>query len=161
MQIFQEHVLNSPACCNNCFRRVRTERTQRESTDPKSVTSARLSPYTRDEHTTKIDTTPFGTPAQATAVWCACGVESAFERIWDDGDDRCLTMARFKTLLRRCIETLEAKEVTLSRRPTVRIAIQHYRDNHDVNDALGAGVKAGVQHSAATTGRSKTAALSD
>lgn len=156
--IFQEHALSAPDVCNNCFRRVREEREQRSSTGQATV---ELSPYTRDETTTEIDSTPFGTPTRSTAIWCDCGVDSAYERIWDDGDEQCLTMHRFKTLLRRAIETLEAKDITLSRDVTVRIALQRYRDDHAFNDALEAAVNAGVHHSAASQPRSKAAPLSD
>ena len=158
--ILQVHALNAPDICSNCFRRVRAERPFRESRDPTEPTSARRSAYTRTEQT-EVEAVPYGPPADATEVWCECGVASAYERVWNDGEDRCLTMARFKTLLRRCIESLEAKGVTLSRRPAVRVALRHYRDEHDVNDALEAGIDAGVQHSTATDQRSTTDLLAE
>ena len=159
--ILQAHALNAPDVCSNCFRRVRVERPFRESRDPTEPTSVRRSAYTRTDPTTEVEAVPYGPPADATEVWCECGVASAYERVWDDGDDRCLTMTRFKTLLRRCIESLEAKGVTLSRRPAVHIAVGRYRDEHDVNDALAAGIDAGVQHSTATDRRSTTAPLAE
>jgi len=162
MTAFQELILNDPAVCNNCLGPIRRERAQTQSRDPRNPTSVEKSPYTRHERRTSVEHVPGGDGCtQSVAVFCECGVESAFMRLWDDGDDRCLRMGRFKDLLKRAIRTMEAKEVTLDRATAVRLALHHYREDHDANDALDQAFEAAIETAAATSGQSKTAALSD
>lgn len=160
MKAFQEHVLNAPDVCNSCFRRIRVERDVTESTDRKSMTSTSLSAYSRDRQTTSVEHAPSETASESVAVFCECGSETAFERYWSDGEDRCLTMARFKELLKHCIYSLESKGVTIDRKAMARHAIGTYRDSHEVNEALGTGLEAGITASV-TSGRGKTAPLAD
>jgi hypothetical protein len=135
--------------CNNCLSLIRRERDQRESTDGGKST-AKLSAYTRVKHQTEVGHGPGAEPTQCTAVWCDCGVESAFERIWDDGDDRCLTTQRVKEYLRNCIRSLEHKGVSLDRKTTIALALQYYRDTHDFNGALEQAIKTGIRKAAAS-----------
>lgn len=161
MTVYQERILNNSCVCNNCLRRRSRPRQVRESRDPTEPTSVQRSPTTRVQERTTVDYGPDESPADAWGIFCECGAESPFDRVWDDGDDRCLTMDRFKTLLRAAIETLEAQDVTLDREVVVPLALQHYRDEHDVNAALETAVERGVETAAARTRDSKTAALAD
>jgi len=161
MSVFQERILNNPAVCNNCFRRIRRERSQRESATLRSDVSARRSLYTRVKQTTSVDYVPAERASEAIAVFCECGTESAFDRIWDDGENRCLTTRRVKTLLKACIRTLETLGVTLDRKTTIALALQHYRDDHDFNSALKAAVETGVHRSVAQSANHTAAPLSD
>jgi len=94
-------------------------------------------------------------------VFCQCGCESAFHRVWEDSADRCLTLRRFKDLLKACIRTLEDIGVTLDRKTTICLALQHYRDEHDANGALEAAILTGVHRAVASASRDRTAVLSD
>lgn len=160
MSAFQERVLNAPDVCSNCLRVIREERAVCESTDRKSVTSTSLSAYTRVRETTTVSHGPSETASASIGVFCECGVESAFERVFDDGEDRCLASHRVRELVKRAIRTLESKGVTLNRETFAKLAIQHYREKHDVNAALETGTETAIQ-TAAASGRSKTAPLSD
>lgn len=144
MTAFQEHVLNAPDVCNNCFQTIRRERSRTTSSTLRSDVTAEKSAYTRVRQTTEIDHVPGGLPSQSITVWCECGTQSAFDRWWDDGDDRCLRMSVFKALLKQSIYALERKSVTLNRRTVIETAIHQYRRNHDVNEALAEGVKSGI-----------------
>lgn len=144
---FQEHVLDAPDVCRNCFRLVRSERSRTTSATQRSDVSVEKSPYTRVRRHTEIDHEPDVVATDSIAVWCDCGCQSAYDRYWEDGADRCLTMARFKELLKRCIYSLEGKGVTLDRGACIRQAIGHYRDEHNVNAALERGVELGIRAS--------------
>ena len=163
MTAFQELVLNDPEVCNNCFGRVRRERSQTQSSTFRSDVSAEKSPYTRVETQTTVDHVPGETPSRSVAVFCECGTESAFDRIWEDSDDRCLTMRRLKDLLKSMVRTLEAKGVTLDRPTCIRLAIHYYRQHYDLNQAFEDALEAAIETAALTSrsSRSKTAVLSD
>lgn len=151
MTAFQELVLDDPEVCNNCFGRIRRERARTESSTLRLDVSVEKSPYTRVETQTTIDHVPGGTPSESVAVFCECGVESAYERIWTDGDDRCLRMRRVKDLLRAMIRTLEAKGVTLDRPTCIRLAIHYYREDHDLNTAFQDALEAAIETAALTS----------
>jgi len=162
MTAYQDLILNDPEVCNNCLGRIRLDRPVTQSRDPTAPTTVEKSPYTRHEHNTTVEHVPGGDDTtQSVAVFCECGVESAYHRLWDDGDDRCLRMTRVRELLRNCIRTLEAKGVTLDRRTLARLAIHYYRDRHDFNAAVDRATEAAIETAAATGGRSTPAALSD
>jgi hypothetical protein len=159
MDIYQDHILDNPCVCNNCFRRRSRERHHRESRDPTEPTSATRSPTTRVRASTTVEHGPAESPSESQGVFCACGAESAFDRLWD-GDS--LTDERFKTLLVAVVETLGELDVTLRRKPTLSLALQYYRDGQTVNNALGQAIETGVETATARPDReSKTAALAD
>lgn len=161
MTALQEHVLSAPDVCNSCFRLVREERSQTETTDKEPVSTS-LSAYTRVRQTTSVEHVRSDWASESVAVFCECGLETVYERLWDDGEDRCLATYRFKDLLRRCIYSLEEKGVTLDRETCVKTALHLYKtDGHDANDALESAVEASIQRAIAADGRSKTAPLSD
>jgi len=158
MTAYQDLILNNPAVCNNCLGRIRRDRAVTQSRDPTSVTTVQKSAYTRHERTTSVEHVPGGDDTtQSVAVFCECGVESAYHRLWEDGDDRCLRMARVKTLLKNCIRTLEAKGVTLDRGTFVRLALHYYREDHDFNAAVDRATEAAIETAAATGGDAATA----
>jgi len=148
---YQEYVLDAPDVCVSCFRPIRQRREKTTSGTNRSDVSVEKSEYTRVGRTTEIDHEPATAPTQSIAVWCNCGCQSAYDRYWDDGGDRALTMARFKQLLVHVIKTLEAKSVTLDREAVVRQAIGHYQSEHEFNAALEDAVEVGIQTAIAST----------
>ena len=148
---YQEYVLDAPDVCVSCFRLIRQRREKTTSGTNRSDVSAEKSEYTRVGRTTEIEYEPATVPTQSITVWCECGCQSAYDRYWDDGNDRALTMARFKEFLVRVIRSLKTKGVTLDREAAVRHAIAHYRSEHDVNDALERAVEVGISASVAST----------
>lgn len=160
MTLYQEHVLNAPDVCNNCFALVRIERERTTSATQRSDVSVEKTPYTRVDTTTSVEYTPAETASDSKTVFCECGVESSYHRIWQD-DDRCPTMPRFKHYLKTLMRTLDEKGVTLNRETCAGIAIQHYRDENDINQAFSSAVKTAVQTAAANQPRAKASSLSD
>jgi len=152
---YQEYVLDAPDVCGSCFRLIRKRREQTTSGTNRSDVSVEKSEYTRARRTTEIDHEPATVPTQSIVMWCECGCQSAYDRYWDDGDDRALTMARFKEFLVRVIRSLGAKGVTLDREAVVRHAIAHYRSEHDFNGALERAIEVGISTSVASTDDSK------
>jgi hypothetical protein len=148
---YQEHVLDAPDVCSNCFRPIRRERSRTTSATGRSDVSVEKSPYTRVQEHTEVDHHPEGPPTRSITVWCDCGTEGGYDRYWEDGDGRCLTKARFKTFLTRTIRSLEANGINLDRETCVRYALGHYREQHDYDEALERGIKAGIRAAVANT----------
>ena len=148
--IFQEHVLSAPDVCNNCYRRIRRERHRTTSGTNRSDVSAEKTPYTATEQT-GVEHTPARTASDSKRVFCTCGTDSAYQRIWTDGEDRCLRKRRVKDLVKRALATLEAKGVTLRRQTFAATALDHYYREHDLDAALKAAAEAAVQTAAAAS----------
>jgi len=78
-------------------------------------------------------------------VFCECGVEGSYERLWDPtGVDR----DRFKELLKAAVVTLDEKGVSLNRKETLRYSLVHFDDHGDVDKALATGIYAGIMAAA-------------
>ena len=139
MSHFQRTILDSPDCCNNCFG-LRRRR------------DALGDPFRNPKQTT-VEHAPADRVSQQSGVFCTCGVESSFDRIWldDDCDDD-----RFRHLLKRCLRTTETLFGTgnVDRRSVIETALREWKLDRSVNDALEAGLSAGIE---ATTGDSAIA----
>jgi hypothetical protein len=158
--VYQEHVVDAPDVCSNCFRPIRRERSRTTSATDRSDVSVEKSPYTRVREHTEVDHHPASPPTESITVWCVCGTEGAYDRYWEDGDDRCLMMSRFKQFLTCSIRTLERKSISLDRETCVRHALSHYRDHHDYDAAIEAAVEAGIQAAVANTVGNESVSIS-
>jgi len=144
MEAYQEHILNAIDVCANCLRVVRVERV-----DPTRDGMIREyeSHYERHRRNTEIAYGPADSASNVKGVFCdRCGTEGADERIWrsDDVDD-----ARFETLVKQAISTLDFKGVSIQPRDFAAHALQERRDDATVDEALGAATEAAIVASAA------------
>ena len=167
---YQEHVLNAPDVCNNCLRSIRRERSHTESRTLRGDVSATKSAFTRVRQTTSVEYPPGDTPSDSIAVFCECGVESAFARIWDETD---VGRARFKALVRQLLGTLDRKGVSVDRETLAAHALMAFDErprrallgtyivhpSPTINECLARGMKHGLQRSA-TAKTSKSHPLS-
>jgi hypothetical protein len=159
-QPFQEHVLNAPDVCNNCFRLIRVERAHTESRDPKKSTSVTKSAYTSvGVHTTSLEYAPHESPAKAWGIFCDCGTESAYDRTWAD---RRPDRNRFREFVQNLLRTLDRKGVTVDRERTAYHALTAFderprrallgtyilRPSPTVNECLARGMQHGLQRAA-------------
>ena len=129
-------LLNSSACCSNCFRQLRVDVTaDRRKWDDLDEERIESRPA---EHTT-LDYVPNVPVSQARHRFCSCGAHGAHTRIWED-DEIC--RQRFLGLLKASINTALAKDIEITRTELdtlVNTAIHHRRNGDSVNDALSAG----------------------
>ena len=147
---YQEHILDASDVCSNCLRLVRLERV-----DPArgGLTAELDSHLERHPRRTSVEFGPHEIPSKSKGVFCECGVEGVHERLWDaDG----VGEERFRELLKRAIATLEEKDVTIRRKRAIGHALQAYRHGDDVDEALAAGIEAGIV--AAVAGSSEVTA---
>lgn len=137
--VFDDRVLGARDVCSNCFRLVRVERV-----DPTrgGLTREYEASYEREKVNTSIEYAPAETVSEQKGVFCACGVESARERIWDDGD---VDRERLATLLTQLLRTLRRKGLSIATRPAARTARDIFAAEGDVDAALRAGVSAGLR----------------
>lgn len=147
---YYDHLVNAADVCVNCFRQIRLERDQCETTTNQPV-SVRLSAMTREPNTTNIEYPGVGdNPTQSQAVFCECGVESSHDRLWDPTD---VKRDRFKELLKAALRTVAAKGVTLRRKETAMYCLSHFDDHGDADRALANGLDAGIVAAAASDGQ--------
>jgi hypothetical protein len=134
--------------CQNCLRIVREERQPRDPDRGRSDVTVRESKWSRRKDTTEIAYGPADSPAEAKGVFCSCGVEGSFVRIWDSED---VDHDRFRALLKRLVRSLKHKGVTVDRKATVTHALQARRDGAGVDDALAEGVRYGLARAEIST----------
>jgi len=139
-------LLDDPAVCSNCFRRIRVERPQTKSSSQRSDVSVELSATTRDPVKTTLEWAPHRPPTQSKGCFCTCGSESAFDRVWDPED---VSRERFRELLKQAIVTLEHRGTTLQRKETAMYALSHFDSHGDVDRALANAIDAGIVAAAA------------
>jgi hypothetical protein len=138
---YADTILDARDVCNNCFRKNRVERV-----DP-VMSRAGLrheldSHFARDKRETVLDWHDGGErPTEAKGVWCNCGVEGSYDRLWEPNN---LDRERFKTLLKQAVISVEQKGVTLKRRETLRYALSHFDDHGDADQALATALDAGI-----------------
>ena len=149
---YQEHVLNAVDVCQNCLRIVREERQPHEPR--RSDVSVRESKWSRRRDTTAVAYGPADSPSEAKGVFCSCGVEGSFVRVWDDDD---VDADRFRELLKRLLESLEHKGVTVDRKTTLSHALQARRDGAGVDAALSTGIRYGLARAEASARAHPTA----
>lgn len=147
---YGDHILDASDVCSNCFRLVRQERV-----DPVRVGLTREldSHLERDPRRTTIGYGPHECPPRSKGVFCECGVEGSFERLWDP---TAVDEDRFKQLVKVALRTLEEKDVRIKRKETVMYAISHWREHGDVDRALATALEAGVVAAVAGDGRDRT-----
>jgi hypothetical protein len=141
---YADHILDARDVCNNCFQHVRVERV-----DPvmsrDGLRHALDAHYSRKRKTTTReyhDSDPHVTHAEAT--FCECGVEGTYERLWSPTD---ISRGRFKSLLKRALQTLGHKGIRLSRerkRETIAYALQTFDEEGDADRALGRAIEMGI-----------------
>lgn len=135
---YEDHYLGAPDVCSNCLSLIRVERIDAyRSNDLKAEGT-----LTRKRDTTTVDyhdSDPI--PPQSQGTFCACGVESARDRIWS-GED--IDRTRFEDLLTNLIRTAEAKDIDLKRKETVAYALQKFKDGAGTDDALATALDAGI-----------------
>lgn len=144
---YADHILDASDVCSNCFCKTRVERV-----DPVrgGITRELDSHYARDPLRTEIGYGPSEAMSESKGVFCNCGVEGSFERLWDpDAVDE----DHFKRLVKTAITTLERKDVTLRRKETVIYALSAWRDKGDVDKALSSALEAGIVTAAAAGDR--------
>ena len=142
--IYEDRVLGAPDVCSNCFSLIKLERVdQAKARQPIAAQERELaSTYERDENATTVEHGPGEEPAHCAGVFCECGVESARERLWSDGD---VDRNRFKSLLKALVRTLERKDVDLRKDETAAYALAGYdADGVGIDEALATAVDAGV-----------------
>ena len=156
-QAFQEHVLNAPDVCNNCFQLIRVERAHTESRTLRSDVSATKSAYTSvGVQTTSKEYPPARCASDAWGIFCDCGTESAYDRTWDD---RAPDRERFRTFVQNLLRTLGRKEVSVDRERLAYHALTAFnerpqrallgtyirRPSPKINECLARGMKHGLQ----------------
>lgn len=104
--MFQEHLLDSAHVCNNCFRRRRRPAVRHRSHQPDETYSERI------RWETIVEDVPGALASESKTVFCDCGVDGAFARIWDD---REVDLERFATLLTNALETGRQLDLISSR----------------------------------------------
>ena len=135
---YADHLLDASDVCSNCLALTRQERV-----DPVrgSLTRELDASLERDPRRTSVEFGPHEIPSRSKGVFCECGVEGVHERLWNPDD---VGEGRFRELLKRAIATLEEKDVTIRRKRAIGHALQAYRHGDDVDEALAAGIEAGI-----------------
>lgn len=144
---YQEHILNSPAVCSNCMAVVREERTDylpaslhtspvTHETPTAEGRDGKLrvvqSYYGRTKDATTVDHPPSTSPTDSRRVFCACGVDSAFTRLWDEWD---IDDVAFTNLLDRFRATVGRLDITADTRALTDHAWSHFADRETVGHA--------------------------
>ena len=155
--MFQSEILNAHDVCSNCFGRRR-----REAVRPTKRGDERYFERNGDQLTTEY--VPDVPAARARGIYCRCGVDSAYARIWTDDQVRA-DRDRFRELLKQLIQTVdELSAAPIDAKRVAGHALAAYdripeADEYGpfpadrpltINDALDAGLEAGVQLSTAT-----------
>jgi len=141
---YADRVFDASDVCNNCLRRIRVERI-----DPTraGLTREYETTLTRNRQTTVVDHGPAESVTDQQGTFCErCGTESAYDRWWADSD---IDADRFRGLVQQLLRTLEAKGVSVARKPAAAHALQARRDGDSVDEALATGVDAGLQSAVA------------
>lgn len=138
--VYKDVVLEAPDVCNNCFSTTLVERSERRP--PHERVSIELSQYERDPQNTVVDHAPAPTNRESAAVFCECGVEGAFDRIWNDGDG--VDEDRLRDLVQNLIRTLESKGFEVGRKSFAGQALLARATGSSVDVAMSDAVAAQV-----------------
>lgn len=136
--VYEDRLLGAPDVCNNCFCLIRVERIDPVRT---GIGRAYESTYERNPRTTTVEYAPADTISDEKGVFCTCGVEGARDRVWEAAD---VDRERFRTFVKAVLWTLEAKGLSIHRQRASESALQRFADGAAVDDALAAGVSAGL-----------------
>jgi|GEM_PF-4143611 len=144
--ILTEDILEAGDVCQNCHRRIRSRRVHRRSRDPASPTSVRRSKYRRRRRSTVVDYGPGDTADESRGVWCHCGAEDAWTRLWETAH-----WERVRELIKATIRTLESKGYTVDRDAFALVALARCGTApigpNGIAAALSASIAAGVDES--------------
>jgi hypothetical protein len=135
---FQELVLDASDVCQSCYRRIRVERVDPTRSGMATEYEQRLG---RHERTTEIAYGPAESVTDQKGVFCSqCGTESAFDRVWTPADvhDPASTLDRdrFIMMAMNCLNSLEAKGLSLERQTFVARALTELDDGWSPDEAL-------------------------
>lgn len=135
---YADHILDSSDVCSNCFRTVRVERL-----DPtrNGFAGELESHYERKRKHTQIGYGPADSVTEIKGVFCNCGVEGSYERLWDPTD---ISEERLKELIKHCLRSLKSKGVTLKWKETAAYILQSHRDTEDADVAFSRGIEMGI-----------------
>jgi hypothetical protein len=165
---YHEHVLDASDVCMSCHRIVRVERQ-----DPTrgGLTREYETHHERHRDHTVVDYGPADTVGEQQGTFCSkCGTESPWDRYWDDHrtgayelatalgwlddadeptttpcQERAVSPAKFRELVKATIRTLDEKGVTLHRKTLAREALRRRRDGAHVDDCLGEATEAAIR----------------
>lgn len=120
---YADHILDASDTCSNCHRLTHTDRVDRYMRDQQGGgTFADVHQTPRRQATTR-DHVPFDPPTDDEVVFCACGVETQHDRVWDT-----LTREHFDRLLQELCRTVERKGVTLKRKTLFMVALSQFKE---------------------------------
>lgn len=197
--IFQEHVLNDPCVCNNCYGLQRetavdvvpTSQLNKAALQDHPVITqsgqnkqdlAVVTHQPRRPDTTSVEHTPTKRAIAGKTVFCGCGVDGSFCRIWEfpamerrrelnlarlDGETdpsprvHALDLAAFREKLKTLVATIEAKGIAVERGPFVRTAFAARDEGAPPDEAFSRGLEAGIQHAEIRSRPSATPARAD
>lgn len=174
---YQEHVLNAPDVCSNCFALVREARqdylpeqahngptleldTVSRPSDGK--TFVETSYYGAREETTTEAYDPHSPPTDARDYYCECGTASSYDRHWDDRD---INRDRFREMIKQLVRALRTKQVSVRGRQLAAYALHEFDKRSPVpavgprrpdqpvtvDEALAAGLSAAITTQAASS----------
>jgi hypothetical protein len=196
---YQEHVLNDPTVCNNCFGLQReaavdvvpTSQINKAALQDHPVITqsgankqdlAVVTHHPRRQDRTTVEHTPTDRAIAGKRVFCGCGVDGSFCRIWDypetavarelalawlddetDPAPRVTAMddATFKSRLKRLVRTVEASGVSIERKPFLQTALAARKEGAHPDEAFSRGLEAGIQHAEIRSRPSATRARAD
>jgi len=108
MPIFQQQILSASDTCNNCFARQRREASRGADKWGEEQTYSE-----RCRWQTTVEDVPGPVVQDAGTLFCDCGADGPYTRIWDSRD---VGAERRKSLILAAVDTLEAKGYRVERR---------------------------------------------
>jgi len=148
---FQERVLSAVDVCNNCFAIVREQRLKAR----RNWELSREAYWSRRNRQTTVEFAPADSVSEQKGIFCDCGVEGSYERIWDDQE---IGRDRFKRYIQQIVATLETKGLSVDRQRLAAYALAAYDERlppdvigpepestPSINEALCRGMIRGVQ----------------
>jgi len=121
---YADHILDARDVCLNCGRKNRTDRVSAHMRDGVATGKTLDSHLSRDKRRTSREHVTLGEePAHCETVFCECGVETQFERIWS-----ALDYGQFKSYVKRIIRTLREKRVDVTERTLMEHAFRGFRE---------------------------------
>lgn len=134
---YADHLLDASDVCSNCLRKTRLERV-----DPVrgGITRELDSHLERDDRRTEIGYGPADRVSEQKGVFCTCGVEGSFERVWRDE----IGPQQFRRLLKNTMRTLAEKGVSYRRKTMAGTALQEFRNRVDARGTLFPFLEAGT-----------------
>jgi hypothetical protein len=120
LDLYQQELLNASDVCSNCFGRLR-----REAVRPRSKGRPDETYSERVRWQTTVDDVPGPVVHEQQQLFCDCGADGPFTRIWTDHD---VDLERLIELTEQAFRTLRAAGYQLDARQLGRRAVQEYHD---------------------------------